>query len=334
MASQSQMRWYDAYRQGVAAVQKRDWATAEKRLLEARASGQKPGRRVLMYGDAYTAFLPDYYLGIVYLNTNRAQEAEGAFGRVRNQGLIGARDPEYTAFERQAREATFNRAFGEAVQLVAKDNFAQANILLEQARATKVDDSKVASLSREITERMAVVAKATPVQPAPNLPPPTTTTVQKEPPTPTAVPSPAQTMPSGTVVGGLPNTAKVPMVSKPKDPARSNETFDNKGVIVPPKSTPSRSSPELQSGLLAFFAGDYQTAIPLLQSATQEPSVASRATAFLACAKVALVLSGRGDAAVLREARADFARDAVVRTLTVDERRFISPRVLEQLERP
>jgi hypothetical protein len=141
-------------------------------------------------------------------------------------------------------------------------------------------------------------------------------------------------MPSGTVVGGLPNTAKVPMVSKPKDPAGGNQTFADKGVVVPSKATPSRSSPELQSGLLAFFAGDYQSAVPLLQSAAQEPGIASRASVFLACAKVALVLSGRGDAAVLREARAEFASDAGVRTLTADERRFISPRVLEQLERP
>ncbi len=329
-ASQAPARWYDAYREGVAAVQRRDWVTAERRLLEARSSGQKPGRRVLMYGDSYTSFLPDYYIGVVYLNTNRAQEAEGAFERVRSQGIIGVRDPEYAAFERQGREATFNRTFVDAQQLVAKGDFTQASNLLNQARATKVDDSKVAALSREIAQQMAVVQKA-PVQPAPSLPPSATTEqVQTRP-----APSPVQPKPSDTMAGGLPNTYKAPMISKAVvKPKGGSETFPKQGVIVPPPPTQPGSSPGLQSGILAFFSGDYGDAVPLLQSAAQQPGMALRARAFLACAKAGLVLTGRADAGLLREARADFESADAMRNLTAAERRFISPRILEQLERP
>ena len=153
--SQAQGRWYDAYQEGVRAVQKRDWAAAEKLLLQAQSSGPRPARRVFTFGDTYIPFIPDYYLGVVYLNTNRDQQAEAAFARVNSQTLIGAKDPEYVAFERQGREATFNRAFGEAQQLVAKGDFVQANSRLEQARTTRIDDAKVKALSGEIVQQMA-----------------------------------------------------------------------------------------------------------------------------------------------------------------------------------
>jgi tetratricopeptide (TPR) repeat protein len=151
-SSASQLRWYDAYDQGVAAVQKRDWKTAEQRLNEARTANPKQGRNVLAYGDRYVTYLPDYYLGIVYLNTNRSRQAEEAFGRISTQKLIAANNPEYKAFDQHSRQATFDRAFGEAVGLVAKGDFAQASGPLEQARATRIDDGKVNNLSAEIAK--------------------------------------------------------------------------------------------------------------------------------------------------------------------------------------
>ena len=41
-------------------------------------------------------------LAVVYLNTGRDREAEAAFERVRTQNVIGAKDPEYAAFQRQS----------------------------------------------------------------------------------------------------------------------------------------------------------------------------------------------------------------------------------------
>jgi len=85
---------------------------------------------------------------------------------------------------------------------------------------------------------------------------------------------------------------------------------------------------------MAFFSGDYRRAIPLLDAAAQQPGASPRARVFLACAKVSLVLTGGGDAALLREARADFQSVDLTRNLTDEQRRFISPRVLQQLETP
>ena len=329
--SQTQGRWYDAYREGVTAVQRGDWATAEKRLLDARASGTKPGRRVFTYGDTYIAFLPDYYLGVVYLNSNRPQEAEGAFERVRSQGLIGARDPEYAAFERQGREATFNRSFEEARQLLEKGDFTAANTALGRARATRVDEGKVAALSLDMARRMDM--KSAQVQPPAKEQP-----KQVEPgpvPVPKDTPSPLPTTTANVVKPPPYSPSPAPSSGAPKVPntlPKGNETFANKGVIIPP-SAPTRS-PALRNGLLAFFSGDYRGSIPLLQSAAQQPDVSSRARVFLACAKAGLVLTGGGDASLLRESRAEFQNAAVAQALTDVERRFISPKVLEQLERP
>ena len=323
-ASQSQTRWYDAYREGVAAVNKRDWATAEKRLLEARSGGPRPGRRVFTYGDTYIAFLPDYYLGVVYLNTNRDREAENAFEQVRSQGVIAAKDPEYKAFERQGREAIFNRSFEEAIKAAAAGDATRANALLKEARATNVDDKKVASLSSEIARTAA--QQTAQVQP---------NQVQQK-----TLPTPVPVTPPNTTAGGIPDAYKPPVVSNPLSPGRSNETLPVKGVIEPPKTVPPRTvpkdeprSPALQNGVLAFFSGNYRAAIPLLQAAAQQPGMTPQARKYLACAKAGLVLTGGADAALLREARADLQSVDLMRTFSADERRYISPKVLEQLER-
>ena len=332
-ANQAQVRWYDAYQQAVSAVQRRDWPTAERLLLQAQAGGTKPGPRVFTYGDSYIRFVPDYYLGVVYLNTNRNREAEEAFARVRSLGVIGAKDPEYTAFERQAREATFNRAFAEAQQLGAKGDFTQANSRLDEARTTKIDDAKVTALSRELTQQMA---KA-------QVPPPVDSPVQG----PIQQPVTAAQPPPSTTAGGIPNSYTPPSASNPKagvitpprtnpsvpkagvgkTPPDANKTFGNQGIILAKQTA-------LRDGLLAFFSGDYGTAIPLLASAAEPSGANPRAEVFLACAKVGLVLTGGGDAAMLREARAAFQTADAQRNLSAADRRFISPRVLQQLEMP
>jgi hypothetical protein len=325
-ANQAQLRWYDAYQQAVAAVQRGDWVTAEGLLQQAQSSGTKPGRRVFAYGDYYVQpFIPDYYLGLVYLNTKRDREAEAAFARVRSLNLIGPKDAEYAAFERQTRQATFNRAMNEGADLLRKGDLAQANNRAEEARATKIDDVRAGRLAFEIGVEMEKLK-----------PKPADTTAQA--PVQQSPPSPVQT-PAGTVAGGLPNTATVsptaPKTNVPPPPVGrvpprggappGNETFDTKGVIFPRPTA-------LRDGLLAFFSGDYGGAIPLLTAAAGQPGANPRALVFLACAKAGLVLIGGGDAEMLREARAAFQRADVQRTITAADRRFISPRVLQQLE--
>ena len=315
-------RWYDAYRAGKQAAQRRDWVTAEKLLLQAKATGPKPSRRLLTYGDNYTEFIPDYWLGVVYLRTNRNAEAESSFRLVRSQNVIAAKDPEYAAFELQSREATFNRAFGQAQQLAAAGNFDAVKAPLAEALATNIDNAKVQALSKETETQRLAKASAPPVTPTPietPVRPVDNSPVQTSPPV-AANPPPAY-QPSGTMT----STTRPPRVA-PR--TANNSTVDKQGVIPPPQ-TPAA----LRNGIFAFFSGDYQSAVQLLQNAAQQPYISPRAQVLLACAKVGLVLSGGADAAMLAQTQTEFQTAALERYLTPADRRYISPRILQQLER-
>ena len=303
------------------AVERRDWAAAEKLLTQAQTTGQKPSARAYTYGDTYIRYFPDYYLGVVYLNTNRYREAEAAFARFASQKLVTSKDPEYAPFERQSREATFNRSFGEAVQLAAKGALDEANTRLAEARATRIDEGKVTALASDIQRRMDASRPATS--------PPTTTIADAVPPANTPAPGPAAT--------NLPPAPATPPVNTvaTKKPAASPRA----PLVVPaPKAAPDYGQPtsaptDLRDGLLAFFSNDYRRAVPLLENAARQSGASPRARAFLSCARVALVLTGGAGPQMLRQAREEFLAADLGSAMTAGDRRYVSPRVLEQLER-
>jgi tetratricopeptide (TPR) repeat protein len=108
-ASQSsgvqQQRWFELYDDAIVDVQARRYAQAEPKLLTAKKTGPPPGRSVLRVGSTRGPFFPDYYLGIVYQNTKRPQEALDAFARARRQDIDTTR-AEFAPldeFERLAR---------------------------------------------------------------------------------------------------------------------------------------------------------------------------------------------------------------------------------------
>src|SRR5688500_17985674 len=71
----AQQRWYDLYDEAIRHVQQQQWQEAETKLLQARKTGPASGRNVLRYGMLREAFFPEYYLGVVYLETNRPKQA-------------------------------------------------------------------------------------------------------------------------------------------------------------------------------------------------------------------------------------------------------------------
>jgi hypothetical protein len=303
-ASQATQRWYDTYDEGIKAVQAGDWATAEQRLLAARSRGPKPGRRVLRYGSFYGPFLPDYYLGIVYLNTGRPQEAEAEFAKVKTQELIGPKDPENSAFQNYSQQATADRLLADAKQ--------------------------VASAQPPVPSTNPV---STPPIRVPTALPPTTgdynpggavgATTDSKADQPPMVQGPIQPTGPPTTPQGAPASASA---------APSVVTGARKGPVA--SDATGVSSPSLRSGLVAFFSGDYVAAIQWLERATQEAGGPPRAQLYLACAKAGLVLTGGGNADLLRTARLEFQSADPRRNLPDAQRRFISPRVLEQLEKP
>ena len=79
------------------------------------------------------------------------------------------------------------------------------------------------------------------------------------------------------------------------------------------------------------FTGDYGEAIRQFETMAQTNAPA-RVRLFLACARAGVVLTGGGDAVMLRTARAEYARRAA-RTRCSRMSRFISPKILALLEK-
>ena len=108
-AGVARAQWYETYDEGVAAFERKDWAIAEEKLLaskkEADAARRQPGRRVLRFGSLRTLFIPDYYLGRVYLQRAREtadaesrgellDRAIASFEEARKTNQVGKDDPE------------------------------------------------------------------------------------------------------------------------------------------------------------------------------------------------------------------------------------------------
>ena len=107
-----QRRWFDLYDEAIQHIGKREWTLAETKLKQSQQNGPAPGRRVLRTGMFRDDFFPDFYLGVVYLNTNRPKEALQQFQLARSQNL-NIQDKEFlpiATYEVQAQRDAQSRA--------------------------------------------------------------------------------------------------------------------------------------------------------------------------------------------------------------------------------
>src|SRR5215207_2680093 len=70
LSAQQKVDWADLYRQAITHVQRREWKPAEEKLLAAIKAGPKSGRGVIRRFMDRDDYYPEFYLGVVYLNTN------------------------------------------------------------------------------------------------------------------------------------------------------------------------------------------------------------------------------------------------------------------------
>ena len=86
---------YESYRDGLTAWQQQDWVRAESKLKEALAKRPEQGRNVPVPGRPGITYLPEYYLGLVYVKQKRFQEAIDLLQKVQRTGLVEERHPEF-----------------------------------------------------------------------------------------------------------------------------------------------------------------------------------------------------------------------------------------------
>lgn len=320
-------RWYDEYDRALKSIASKppDWKSAEAALLAARSRGPAPGPRVMFPGEIYKPFIPDYYLGVVYLNTGRASEAETTFARVRAGNIIDQKDSLYRTFVDQAKTATYTRAVSDAKRLIAAKDFAGALKAIAEASDTRVNDSGAKDLREELD-----VAMKPPVLPSgagnPIYTPNQNVGLGDRPPGPVTGP------PAG---GGGPPTGNTGTSGNTTSRPSGNTTGNTAGKRISGNATSSTGMADTDqlwaTGLRAFLAGNYQAAADSLGAASNDPYAPPRVKIYLACANAALVLTGRADVALIETAKAQYNAADPRANLREEDRRVISPRLLDLL---
>lgn len=324
--------WYQAYQSGVRQVAGNPTAAIAD-LQASKRTGPAPGRSRSTAGDRTIDFLPDYYLGLAYMNLKRYAEAQAAFKTVGSR-LITDKDPEYKTFTEQSTRATFEVTLDVAERELKANRFDLARQAAARAAATYLDASRVTELSNRIDKEQRLWEDAN--KPKTNDPPPT------DPAKPPDPGKPPLTDP-GKPLATDPGKAVTPPVSTANNPPQTQQAA-NRGTgpanYRPPSSSavpPNRGesgayvlSTDMQAAMASFFSGDYEGAVGQLRAiAAKAPS--PQGSFYLACSQAALVLSGLADRSTLDAARAEFARAGGADRFAAD-RRYISPRILQLLE--
>ena len=214
----------------------------------------------------------------------------------------------------------------EARGLIAKGDLDEAGKRATEAKATNVDNGKADAIQQDIVakkQEIAVLAKKT--EPAPKPPDKT--------PDPTPIQQPVAVDVQNNPPLPPPTTPVTQPSRKPMYPTPTPPKNAATGAIAGPGGLLASAYVQFtRAGLLAYFSGDYVEAIQQLE-VIPDGLADPRVRVFLACARTAVVLTGRGDATVLRTARAEYRSAGGVNALRAQDRRFISPKVLELLEK-
>ncbi len=301
--------WYQAYADGKRAFDQKNWQAAIDSLEAAkRAGAPKPGRRIPFYGDVYDDYLPDYYLGMAYMNLRQFTRADQAFAAVRASGLIGPKDREYAEFQRQTAAATAG--------------------LRETAAVAQNNQASPAGNTSPPPNNPPVAN--TPAAAVPNPPPVAINTPPANVPTQQVPPSTQSAVPPANTGAALPG--RQPPSTIPAGAARGGRNTTGNSTITPP--TPPTKGPVSpraeEDAIRAYLSGEYEQAAALLNSSVQAPGATPRALFYLACSRTALAILGQGSSADVDGAKQLLAR-AGNPAQFAEDRRYVSPRVLKML---
>ncbi len=311
IAAQQNNEWDDLYREAVRHVRAREWPQAEAKLLQASKTGPPSGpdviRRGIMGRDDY---FPEYYLGIVYLNTGRAAQAVTQFEIARRRRI----DPRKSEFRQLGDLESRAKSIAEAdAKLTAKpDPRVQYKMLVDQAQQlfneARYDEAEAGA-------RQAI----------------------------------GLGVPDGAAETLLQNIERIRGAARLKQALSRSLTLaelrqllsDYEGTGVPvdelkrrlatAEGTEVRSRNE-RAGMIEFFAGNYQKSIGLLAEAEMGGPLTARGHFYRACSLASLATRGKGvNQAQLREARRSYALAAQSPDEFRNDLRYISPRLLQLL---
>lgn len=313
LSAQGRFVWDDLYREAIRHVQRKEWKDAEAKLLESKKTGPESGRGVIRRGllgrDDY---FPEFYLGVVFVNTGRPALAIPQFQIARKRGL----NPKDGAFRQIGEfESTaaammdaevkakpipvdprpqFKTLIDQAQRFLAESRYDDAEDAARQARGLNVDNAAVDTIVQTIDIRRR------------------TARLQQQ-------------------LTGNPSLAEL---------GRLLTEYENTGVsvddvrrrIAAAEAGEARATAE-RTGMIEFYSGNYQRALTLISDAEKIAPLTARGNFYRACSLASLATRGKAtNQAQLREARRYYAIAAQQPDAFKNDLRYISPRLLQLLQ--
>jgi tetratricopeptide (TPR) repeat protein len=312
LSAQQKVDWQDLYRQAITHVQRREWKPAEDKLLAAQKAQPKSGRGVIRRFMDRDDYFPEFYLGVVYLNTNRVGAALVQFQLARKND-VNTRSGDFrqlndlesrarSILEAEARKVDkgptpaqlFKSLMDRAQRSFGEARFDDAETLARQARDLDVDNAAADALVQSIDHARA------------------TQQLQQE-------------------------LEKSPSLTELR---RLRTEYENKGVsvdevirlIAAGEAVEARARGE-RTGMIEFYAGNYQKAIAAIAQAEKAAPLSPRGHFYRACILASLATRGKTlSQAQLREARRAYAVAATQADEFKNDLRFVSPRLIQLLK--
>jgi len=300
-AGAQQKRWFELYDEAIQHVRRSEWGPAEAKLQQAKKDGPAPGRTVLRYGMLRDDYFPDFYLGVVYLNTNRPKEALQQFQLARSQKL-NVQDREFVPI------ANFEAQAQQAIQRIA----ANTGDKPKPPNPLPVDSGK------------PEIAKPVDVPPPPTTPAAPDLTAERK-----RLESQFEQAIQGRNIGAA--RAAIVELQKVQPDQKAMATFTAR---VNTLDREIRLATSERSAMRAFFAGNYQQAVSALNAIENElgAPLSPRGYFYRACGLAAQALRApQVDSKALTEARRQYAEAMKSRQALVPHRRYVSPRILQAL---
>ncbi len=314
LGAQAKADWVQIYREAIADVDRADWKAAEAKLLTAIKIGPAPGRDVIRRNFlGRDDYFPHFYLGVVYLNTNRAAEARVLFQMVRKQN-INLRDreferlPDYEAKARTAVDAVparpkvpdsaqqFKTLMGQAQRALTESRYDEAENAAKQARALNVDNDAVAAMLQNVARARAEAR----VQEA---------------------------------LKGTPSMADLRRLLA--EYGDSGVSLDEVRKRIAAGEAIERRAAAERTGMIAFYRGNYAQALTALADAEKASALTARGHFYRAVALASQATRGKVvNQTLLRDARRAWVAANERPNEFKADLRYISPQILQLLRQP
>ena len=308
--------WDDLYREAIRHVRNQEWRLAEQKLVESQKTGPPSGRGVIRRGllgrDDY---FPEFYLGVVYLNTNRPTQALIQFQVARQRGL-NPKEGEYRQIDEFEKRATalveadrranppppdpkeqFKTLFGQAQRSFSEGRLDDAENAAKQARALNVDNAAVDAF----LAKLGSSRNASRLQQA---------------------------------LRGNPGLAELrKLVSEYESTGVSLDELRRRIAAAEAAEAAAGRARAERTGMIEFYSGNYQKALGAIADAEKVAPLSARGNFYRACILASLATRGKTtNQAQLREARKFYTLAAQTPDAFKGDLKYVSPRLLQLLQ--